>query len=279
MRNLIVFLTRNYFFLLFLILEVVSVLVLVRNNAYQRAQTVNTTSELAGSLYAVRNDMTGYFNLRDQNRMLSEELARLRAQQGGAWLRTTTTALSISDTLYRQRYSFIDAEVVDNTVTRRNNYLVLARGSNQGVREGMGVIGPSGLVGIVRSTSPNFCTVMSLLHKESRISASLKKDGTFGQLLWEGGDYRTATLKEIPTHVKLNKGDTLVTSGLGNAFPKGLLVGTVLSFQKKAGEKMFTAEVLLATDFRRLQHVSIVSNLMKDELKQLQDKIPADDDN
>lgn len=277
MRNLIVFLARNYFFLLFLLLEVVAVLILVRSNPYQRAEAVNSTSEIAGEFYTLRNDLTGYFNLRDQNKLLSEEIARLRNAQQNAWVRTNTTEVAVNDTLFRQRYSFINAEVIDNTVTRRNNYIILARGSKQGVREGMGVIGPEGIVGIVRSVSPNFCTVMSLLHKDSRISASLKKDGTFGQLLWQGGDYRTATLKEIPTHVKLAKGDTLVTSGLGNAFPKGTMVGIISSFEKKAGEKTYTAEVLLATDFRKLQHASIVNNLMKEELEKLQNSIPPDD--
>lgn len=277
MRNLIVFLARNYFTLMFLLLEVVAVLILVRSNPYQRAEAVNSTSEVAGEIYAFRNDLTGYFNLRDQNRILSEEIARLRNQKTGAWLITANKEISVNDTLYRQRYSFIDAEVIDNTVTRRNNYIILARGKNQGVREGMGVIGPNGIVGIVRSVSPNFCTVMSLLHKDSRISASLKKDGTFAQLLWEGGDYRTATLKEIPTHVKLVKGDTLVTSGLGNAFPKGVFVGVISTYEKKAGEKTFTAQVLLGTDFRKLQHASIVNNLLKEELEQLQRSIPEDD--
>jgi rod shape-determining protein MreC len=277
MRNLIVFLARNYFTLMFLLLEVVAVLILVRSNPYQRAEAVNSTSEVAGEIYAFRNDLTGYFNLRDQNRILSEEIARLRNQKTGAWLITANKEISVNDTLYRQLYSFIDAEVIDNTVTRRNNYIILSRGKNQGVREGMGVIGPGGIVGIVRSVSPNFCTVMSLLHKDSRISASLKKDGTFAQLLWEGGDYRTATLKEIPTHVKLLRGDTLVTSGLGNAFPKGVLVGVIASYEKKAGEKTYTAQVMLGTDFRKLQHASIVNNLMKDELEQLQRSIPEDD--
>lgn len=277
MRNLIVFLARNYFTLMFLLLEVVAVLILVRSNPYQRAEAVNSTSEVAGQIYAFRNDLTGYFNLRDQNRILSEEIARLRNQKTGAWLITANKEISVNDTLYRQRYSFIDAEVIDNTVTRRNNYIILVRGKNQGVREGMGVIGPNGIVGIVRSVSPNFCTVMSLLHKDSRISASLKKDGTFAQLLWEGGDYRTATLKEIPTHVKLVKGDTLVTSGLGNAFPKGVFVGVISAYEKKAGEKTFTAQVQLGTDFRKLQHASIVNNLLKEELEQLQRSIPEDD--
>lgn len=277
MRNLIVFLARNYFFLMFLLLEVVAVLILVRSNPYQRAEAVNSTSEIAGDIYAVRNDLTGYFNLRDQNKLLSEEIARLRKAQQYSWLLTTSTESVVKDTLYRQQYSFIDAEVVDNTVTRRNNYIILARGAKQGVKEGMGVIGPEGIVGIVRSVSDNFCTVMSLLHKDSRISASLKKDGTFGQLLWEGGDYRLATLKEIPTHVKLSKGDTLVTSGLGNAFPKGLMVGVISKFEKKPGEKTYTAEVELATDFRRLQHASVVNNLLKEELQKLQNSIPADD--
>lgn len=277
MRSLIVFLARNYFFLLFLLLEVVSVLVLVRHNAYQRAETVNATSEIAGKLYSSRNEMTSYFNLREQNKILSTQIADLRAHQLPSLVVLNGKRNSVDDTMYRQRYTFIDAEVIDNTVTRRNNFLILNCGSNQGVKKDMGVIGPQGIVGIVREVSPNFCTVMSILHKEAKISAALKTDGTFGQLLWDGDDYRMAVLKEVPTHVKLKAGDTLVTSGLGDAFPKGIPVGTVVSFEKKTGEKTFTIQVLLSTDFRRVSHVNIVSDLMKNELDTLRQKLPAEE--
>jgi rod shape-determining protein MreC len=278
MRNLIVFLARNYFFLLFLLLEAISVLVLVRHNAYQRAETVTATSEIAGKLFATRNQMTGYFNLREQNEMLSKQIAELRLHQMPSLTILNARRVTRDDTIYKQRYSFIDARVIDNTVTRRNNYLILNCGSNQGVTKDMGVIGPQGIIGIVREVSPDYCTVMSVLHKESKISAALKKDGTFGQLLWEGYDYRTAVLKEVPTHVKLKAGDTLLTSGFGDAFPKGILVGTVVSFEKKAGEKTYTIQVLLSTDFRRVDHVNIVHDLVKNELDSLRLKLPAEED-
>ncbi|HTF03882.1 MAG TPA: rod shape-determining protein MreC, partial [Bacteroidia bacterium] len=159
----------------------------------------------------------------------------------------------------------------------RNNYIVLNRGSMQGVAPDMGVITPGGIVGIVREVSDNFCVVMSLLHKDSKVSASVKKDGTFGQLSWDYTDYREGVMVDLPTHSKIAIGDTLITSGLGDAFPEGIPVGTVKSFEKKAGEKTYTVRVLFTTDFRKLRHVYIVRDLMRPEIDGLKEKAGVND--
>lgn len=272
MRNLIVFLARHYFFLLFLVLQIVSLTLVVNHNYFQKAAAVSASNALNGSMYATRNEITQYFDLRDQNIQLSEMNAILLGKMEGAYLNYDTTAFVVNDTVNRLRYSYIAAQVIDNTVSLRNNYMVLNRGSLQGVKVDMGVITPGGIVGIVREVSDNFCVVMSLLHKDSKVSASVKKDGTFGQLSWDYTDYREGVMIDLPTHSKIAKGDTLITSGLGDAFPPGIPVGTVKSFEKPAGEKTYTVRVQFTTDFRKLHHVYIVRDLMRDEINQLKEK-------
>jgi rod shape-determining protein MreC len=118
---------------------------------------------------------------------------------------------------------------------------------------------------------------MSLLHSDSKVSASMKKDGSFGTLVWDGIDYRTATLKDLPI-VPIAKGDSLISSGLGDAFPTGVPVGTVSSFKLNSENKTYTVDVKLATDYKKLRHVFIVKNLVRDEIDELKKKAGIDHD-
>lgn len=272
MRNLLVFLTRNYFFLLFLALEFFAVSMLVRYNYFHRAGAVSAANVVSGNMLEMRDDMTEYFGLKTENDRLARENALLRSQQKGAFMDYTTNVDTISDTIYKQQYQYIVAKVVDNTVNLRNNYITLNRGTEQGVKADMGVICPDGVVGIVKYVSANFCTVMSLLHKDMHVSAKLKRDGTFGQLDWNPPDYTKAILHDLPSHSKIRKGDTLVSSGLGDAFPEGIPVGYVNSFKIKSGENFFTVDARLSTDFKKLKYVYVIRNLMKDEQQELQKK-------
>lgn len=278
MRNLIVFLARHYFFLLFLVLQIVSLTLVVNHNYFQRAAAVSASNAMIGSMYETRNEVTQYFDLKDQNIQLSEMNAILLGRLESAYLDYDTTSSEVNDSIKlgtevkRLRYTYIAAQVLDNTVSLRNNYIILNRGSLQGVKPDMGVITPGGIVGIVREVSDNFCVVMSLLHKDCKISASVKRDGTFGQLSWNFLDYREGQMVDLPTHSRIAIADTLVTTGFGDAFPAGIPVGTVMQFERKGGDKTYTVRVKFTTDFRKLHHVYIVRDLMRPEIDQLKEK-------
>ncbi len=270
MRNLLVFLVRNYLVLLFLLLEGLSMYFLVQHNVFQRAAAVSAANSFTGSIYETRSNFTAYLNLKDQNEMLNHQLAALLNRDRGSFIAFNTATTNVNDTVYRQRYQYLTAEVVDNSVTLRSNYIILDRGSKQGVAPDMGVIGASGIIGIVREVSDNFCVVMSVLHKDTKISASVKKDGTFGQLLWNGGDYRTADLIDLPTHSKIAKGDTLVSSGYSYIFPAGLMIGTITDFRVEQGDHFYIIPFKFSVDFNALQYVYVVKNLMKEEQESLE---------
>ncbi|TND07578.1 MAG: rod shape-determining protein MreC [Bacteroidetes bacterium] len=271
MRNLLVFFVRHYFFLLFLALESFAVIMLVQNNYFHRAGFMNSSNAVVGEMLEARDEVTQYFHLKEDNEQLSKQNAFLLSRQASSFAKFTGTSIQVKDTIYKQQFEYMEAGVVDNTVYRRNNYLTLNRGSLQGVKPGMGVIGPEGVVGKVLQVSDNFCTVMSLLHKEAKVSSRLKSDGTFGPVSWDdASNYRSATLRELPTHAKIKKGDTLFTSGIGDTYPAGIPVGIVESFGIKSGDQYYTAKVNLTTDFKALQYVFIVKYLFKDEKDKLQ---------
>ena len=228
-------------------------------------------------MYQTYSNFTDYLSLRRSNSELAMENARLRSLVKESSNNFSEKRVEVKDTRYHQKYIYQSAKVVNNSTNRRNNYLTLNIGSKQGVAKDMAVVSTNGVVGLVKDVSDNFCSVMSLLHKDAKISSKLKRDGSFGPLFWEGDDYKYATLTDIPTHVKLVKGDTVITSPYSTIFPEGILVGTVDSYERKAGEYFYTIKVRLSTDFKKLNYVYVISNRMKDEQEQLELKSQKND--
>lgn len=270
MRNFFVFLWKQYFFFLFLILEVVSIILVVQNNYYQKTAFINSTNSFGGSIIGTFNDISEYFSLREANKKLAEENARLLSDSKKWFLQTDRKIFFKNDTLYRQQYEFISAKVIKNTTSKRNNYLILNKGSNHGIIKDMGVITSNGIVGIVKDVSPNFCSVISVLHKESKISAKVKKYGQIGTVVWNGGNYRFGNLIDIPTHIKPTLGDTIITSGYSTSFPEGILIGTISDYKIEKGDNFYTITIRFSTDFNSIDHANLVRNLMKDEIEQLE---------
>lgn len=214
--------------------------------------------------------VTDYMNLKTTNHDLAYENAQLMNSLPGGLYDKAVQAIVVKDTLLIQQYSYIPAKVINNSTTRRNNYLTLNRGTTHGIQREMGVITGSGVVGIVKDVSEHYCTVMSLLHKNTRISAKFKHNNYFGSLVWDGTDAGVADLKDIARHVQLKKDDTIVTTNYSALFPENILVGTVLSFESKAGDNFYNIKVKLSANFSNITYVYIVNNILKKEQLELE---------
>ncbi len=269
MRYLLTFLWKHYFFLLFVLLETVSLFIIVENNYYQRRVIVNSTNDFTGNILNAFADITEYISLKQANEILAEENTMFHSVSQESFIKTDTSEFFIDDKLYRQQYVYVAAKVISNSTNKRNNYLKLNMGKNHGIENDMGVLASNGIVGQVIEVSPNFCSVMSVLNKYSRISARIKKNNQIGTLIWDGKDYRNGTLTDIPSHAKMQKGDTIVTSGFSHIFPEGRLIGTVEDFEIKKGDNFFTVNVKFSKDYNKSYYVYIVKNLMKEELIEL----------
>lgn len=276
MRNLITFIWRNYFFFMFLLLEVFCVYLVVQNNYFQRASFVNSSNQASAKILKTSADVEEYFYLKSENEKLARENAALRSHSLVSFSKVVDDKYLVKDTVFRQKYTYTSCKVVNNSTNRRNNFLTLDKGSIHGVRNNMAVITSTGVVGQVKDVSDNFCTVMSLLNSKTTISSKIKKDGSYGPLTWDGEDFRYATLHDIPTHVRLVKGDTIVTSAYSRTFPENIMVGTVESFERKAGEYFYTVKVKLSTEFKKVSHVYIVTNILKEEQEDLEKRSEGD---
>lgn len=270
MRNLILFFTRNYYVILFLLLESLSLFLFFQNNHLQRAHFLNSSNAIAGNIYNMYSEVTQYFSLREQNEKLSEENSILRNQLRELYINELKAPVHIKDTLHNKQYIYYSAKVVNNSTNRRNNYLTLNIGSSHGVKEGDGVIASDGVVGIVRTVSDNFSSVMSCLHVNVRVPVVIKKFNEFSILQWDGRSEEYSRLSApIPSHLEISKGDTVVTSGSG-IFPEGIMAGTIESFEKIAGNTFYDVTVKLSTDFSQLKYVMVVHNLLREEQVKLE---------
>lgn len=276
MRNLITFIWKHYFFFLFLSIEVLCIYLIVQNNYFQKASFVNSSNRVSANILKTSADVEEYFFLKSENEKLAKENAELRSRSLVSFSLLENNQYFVNDTAFRQKYSYINSKVVNNSTNRRNNYLTLDKGSKQGIKNNMAVITSTGVVGQIKDVSENFCTVMSLLNSKTTISSKIKKDGSYGPLTWEGENFAYATLHDIPTHVKLTKGDTIVTSAYSLTFPENILIGTVESFERKSGEYFYTVKVKLSTEFKKLSHVYVVTNMMKKEQEELENRSETD---
>jgi len=244
----------------------------VQNNYYQRAKFINSSNAVSASVLQTSAAIEEYFYLKSENENLAKENAELRSQLLASQFVSSNKYDSIYKPALRQKYIYTEAKVVNNSTSRRNNFLTLNKGTSNGIKENMAVITSTGVVGQVQEVSENFCTVMSLLHSKTTISAKIKKDGSYGPLIWNGEGFDYATLNDIPTHVKLAAGDSIVTSPYSLTFPENIMIGTVESFQREAGKYFYTVKVKLSTDFKKLTHVYVVTNIFRDEQNALEEK-------
>lgn len=276
MKNLVIFIWKNNFSFLFLIIEFFCFYLVIQNNFYQKASFVNSSNATSTRVLKTSASIEEYFYLKNVNEDLAKENAELRSQLLASKLIRTNDTHFVDNQSIHQKYIYTTAKVVNNSTNRRNNYLTLNKGINQGLKKNMAVISSIGVVGQVQEVSENFCTVMSLLHSKTTISAKIKKDGSFGPLVWNGESYDYATLNDIPTHVKLKKGDTIVTSPYSRTFPENILIGTVESFERESSKYFFTVKIKLFTDFKKLTHVYVVTNIFKEEQEELEQKTEKD---
>jgi len=278
MKNILLFVYRNHVFFVFLFLELICFSLIVNNNTFHRGSVLSSSNQLVGNIYDLNNGIAEYFKLKSINDDLAIENAALRSLLNESKYISSSKKLSVTDSVSRQRYTYVPAKVINNSTDRRSNYLTIDRGILQGVEPEMAVISSNGIVGIVKDVSKNFASVISVLHKNSSISAKLADMEYIGSLVWTGGDPKIAQLMDIPNHVQLAEGMLIQTSGFSAMFPSGINIGTVRSFNVEQGDNFYSIEVDLLTDMSSVSIVYVVNNLMHLEQTELEKQAEIHDE-
>jgi rod shape-determining protein MreC len=243
----------------------------VNGNRHQSAVFSSFANQFGGKIFTSYSSISDYFQLKDINEQLSienvflrEQLHLARIEKNSAYFQSfvsiDTTKLIQGDSA-KPLFDYISAKVVSNSTNRQRNYIMLNKGRKHGIRKNMGIIGPSGIVGVVFRTSEDYSSGISLLNIKQSISAKLKHNNELGTIIWDGISPLYGELDAVENYVPIAIGDTIVTSGFSHIFPGGEYIGTVEEIREIPGKTSLYIKVKFNTNFKKLFWVSIARNL------------------
>lgn len=256
----------------FLLMELLCMVLVVNNNPDQNAIFNSSLSAFSNSVTSSFDNVSQFISLSSVADDLARENAGLLQERDNALFIQTIQRDSIPIPETEQVYTFVSAKVISNSTNRNNNSLTINRGTNHGIKKSMGIVGAgnNGVIGIVKNATANYARILPILHSQSRISSSIKRNGYFGSLIWKGGDPTKVNLVDIPKHANLIKGDTIQTSGYSSIFPEGIMIGTIDTFWLQSGTNFYEIEVNLSNDLSNVKYVYVVENLKQAELDLLE---------
>ena len=271
MRNIFLFIRRYFNFLFFLMMQIVALSFLFRYNQFHEAAFMGVANEVTGRVNKKYNNVEYYFKLKKTNQQLIEENERLHNLLQSNFEKADSAIIIVVDSIrvdsietYR-RYRWHQAKVVGSFMSLQTNYLMIHRGSFQGVKKDMGVASTEGIVGRVVNVGDNYATVMTLLNRQFKADAKLKKGGERGSIEWDGVSPEFVYLKDIPRSAEVAIGDSVVTSELSSIFPPGIMVGLVSEIVEDKSSNFFTVKVKTATNFSTIQFVYVIEDLQREE--------------
>lgn len=261
MRNLLDLISKHNHFLLFILLEIFTLFLIIQNSNFHKTAFLNSTNSITANSFALASNIREYFLLKKTNDLLLLENAKLKS----------LISYQRSDYISSiDPYQYISATIINNSVAKANNYLTIDKGEIDGIKKGMGVVSKNGVVGIIKETSKRYSTVLSILHSQSKLSVSIKKNNHFGSLQWDGKSYKKARIYDIPSHVNLNIGDTIITSGFSHIFPPKIDVGLISEIFTEKDDKFHKLKMTFIENLKQLNHVNVCESLNKNEKTNLE---------
>lgn len=272
MQQIIYFFQKFKYFLFFLLLEFIALALTFNNLNFHKSKFVNSANSITGGLYSQATNISEYWNLKYENKILVEENTLLKNKLESNFSQVNSIDSVVVDSLSynrQQKYTFTNAKIINNSYSKDFNFITINKGKNQGILHEMAVINSKGIIGITDNCSKNYTRVQSILNKNSKINARLKNSNYFGSLGWNGKDYNIVQLSDIPRQAPLKIGDTIETGGKSTIFPEGILIGYISKINKgnTADNKV---DVTLFNDMSNLGFIYVVKNLDKEEIKSLE---------
>ena len=262
MKGLLNFLYKHNHWLMFLLLEGISLMLLFSFNGYQGGIWLSSANAVSGFMLETKQRVVSYFGLRKENNLLAQQNARLEEEIFA--LRHGVDSLQLDELTKKIQMNrpvdVVAASVVENSITKRDNYITINRGTCDGVEPNMGVIGSNGIVGITCKCSAHYSLVIPVLNSKCSISCKVLPDESFGYLRWNGENARTAELCDVQRYANIHKGDTVITSGHSTYFPEGMMVGIIEEIRPTDDNLFYHATVVLNTEFGNLRHVFVIQN-------------------
>jgi rod shape-determining protein MreC len=284
MNNLTEFFKKNFHYFLLAVLLVVCCVSIRKSMAYSQYKLDMACQSIIGPVQQRWAETLHRFGLGKENEELARQNIALLREHENMFMEKSDTVLTMrskTDSLHPvsvRLYDYTFAHVIYNSVDQAANCIILDKGAKDGIEKEMAVTSPEGVVGVVQEVSNNFAYVLPVLNRNSRINAIVSPLNQVGTIVWEGADPETALLENIPQHLEINIGDSVLTSGYSRIFPRGLFIGSVKEVSSGKNASFLTIKVKLGADFSRLNTVYLIRNLYKseiDSLKAKQDSVNA----
>jgi rod shape-determining protein MreC len=269
------FLFREYSLLIFIILLLLFALVLMSLRAKQRkgveyvdALLMEFCSPFQKASHLVIKTVQGTFqqyvflvNLEKENRALKKRIAELQEENH------RIREMELANERLRRLLSFreknsptmIGAEVIGRDPSSWFKSITIDKGERDGVKKGMAVISPAGVIGQILKTAPDYATVLLITDYNSAIDSIVER--TRAKAIVEGKGENRCQLKYLLRSEEVALGDVVVTSGLGGNFPKGLMVGEIKKVDKKGHGVFQFAELIPSVDMTQLEEVFVIMEL------------------
>ena len=259
----------------FIVLEIASLVMLSRNSELQKLWLARISHGFMAKTWGTTQAVRGYFALKGQNDELALENERLRSLVRGYEQAARIENPDFKPSIGNDGFKYIPATIVKSATNTQHNYLILDKGSEDGVVENSGVISSKGVIGIVDAVSKHYSFAISFLNKELNISARLDTSGAVGPLAWDGMSTTGAVLKEIPLQFKYTPGDTVYTSGYSAIFPPDIPLG-IAGNAKVINGATNEISVRLFQDHSALKYVTIIENTRISEIEEIENRKKED---
>ncbi len=279
MERLIEFLLRYKHCFLFILLEVVALLLLFSKRVHHSAIQTSAINSVVGYSNDLANRWYTYLDLKRENEQLLLEKANIENQylhlkqefenykannQVNLDSIKRASGLSVLTT----------AEIISTNKATNNPYLIINRGKAEGVNINMGVLSKHGVVGSIMSVSEHYAIVIPITNPNFQLNCLSSRTGSSGTLVSYGLE-QYSLLKNVPNHVKIEVGDSIMTGKDSYIFPESLFVGRIAP--QDNDKNPYSYRVELATDFNRLHNVYIIDKKKDPEVMELEASIKTDD--
>ena len=274
---LLVRLLRRYrVFVFFLLLELFALLLYYRSRNYGTGRIYQHVQGIFSHLHLLHFGLQQYFSLRTIHQQLLKENLRLRKQVAELQAKLPDTApyLDVANTEL-SAYELVLVRVLRSSYIHTHNSITLNKGTTDGLRPGMGLLGPGGIAGRIKYVSAHFAVAYSLLDTDVLTSAQLGRDGTLCSVRWPAEGARYTRLEYLPRHIQPALGDTVYTSGYGGVYPAMLPIGIIDQIDLRVDETFYRIRLRLLTNFRALHYVYAVTLPRYSEQDSLQQLMQA----
>jgi rod shape-determining protein MreC len=246
---------------IFLLLEGVALHYYASSTVHSRARLLGLSDAVMGGVYGSIAGTEHYMSLGRTNRMLEERVATLENELSVYRAGSRAAELDSLSARVQLPHRYVAGRVVRNSTGKRENYIMVDRGTRDGVERGMAVVSPEGyMAGYVEDVSERNAICVSVLNTTFRASGLVTGTGHFGSISWPATNVRTVRLSEVPKYASIARGDTITTSGYSFYFPEGVHIGTIEKFVENEATVSWDIDVRLAVDMAALDVVLLVKN-------------------